>query len=615
MNIIDFFTPKYIDLSSTHCACSANSISALKFYVLQRLVNTAEFLFDFRCICDLFKQNQKQLSQSNDIDLVNVRKIECITEKKSWPSVILQTVALTISAKIYPLGIILLGIKSACYWKNLDREDVDPKNNLVDVENELLLDGVITPSEEEISQTLTDGRIALDTQCTHCILLKKDGAIYLSLLDEIQTINKLQDFIRAETLIVHLYYFKKYYEALSDQPISINSIPEIHEAIESLICLQEMIFVNKTPLLAVNFNFVDVTKKVTDCRGIHNVGNSCYIASVIQMIFSLPQLRSELENLTISELNYSPMEHELFIKHQKLASALKLCLEAHAECFVRSEIDAALEELQRTLLEIGLIEEAKDPTIEMESTLTFLSEIGTSENDLKHLRDDLEEIKKNSKNWKIKSQGEPWEILQNLICMLDKQILLKACFSAIDVENALLKENKISEDRILIPIEIENKEFTFEKGLKKYFSEKMIAEDAPIFDFYLKDGGQKKASLWSEKKSISAVPSYFIVQLNRSVSNGKAIEYYRDVVAVDTANIDLSDCLEEGLELGECSVKYRICSVIIHKGTASQGHYFALKSDEKGNWYKCDDDKVTEVTGGNLTELMGSGYLFLLEKI
>ncbi|OAQ27058.1 hypothetical protein K457DRAFT_1805530 [Linnemannia elongata AG-77] len=73
--------------------------------------------------------------------------------------------------------------------------------------------------------------------------------------------------------------------------------------------------------------------------------------------------------------------------------------------------------------------------------------------------------------------------------------------------------------------------------------------------------------------------------------------------------IDLAEFVADGEQkekLGEDGYKYSIYGVLVHSGVMNRGHYFALlKPQAEGNWYRFNDDTVTQ---GTLADVLEDNY-------
>ncbi|KAF9082945.1 hypothetical protein BGX23_011943 [Mortierella sp. AD031] len=73
--------------------------------------------------------------------------------------------------------------------------------------------------------------------------------------------------------------------------------------------------------------------------------------------------------------------------------------------------------------------------------------------------------------------------------------------------------------------------------------------------------------------------------------------------------IDLAEFVADGEQkekLGEDGYKYSLYGVLVHSGVMNRGHYFALlKPQSDGNWYRFNDDTVTQ---GTLTDVLEDNY-------
>ena len=108
------------------------------------------------------------------------------------------------------------------------------------------------------------------------------------------------------------------------------------------------------------------------------------------------------------------------------------------------------------------------------------------------------------------------------------------------------------------------------------------------------------------------VPKYFTFSINR-------FEYNNGIKTKLNKNIPVSNDLIIDNDL--ISEKYKILTIIIHKGNAIGGHYYCYRviwndSNNSFDIYKLDDSFVSKV---NLVDIKNdieiNGYIFLCEKL
>jgi ubiquitin C-terminal hydrolase len=68
----------------------------------------------------------------------------------------------------------------------------------------------------------------------------------------------------------------------------------------------------------------------------------------------------------------------------------------------------------------------------------------------------------------------------------------------------------------------------------------------------------------------------------------------------------------EGYDKFGCSLK--LISIGCHKGTLNCGHYFAICRHSNNNWYKYDDDTVSQIDIYNNESIFKDGYILIYEK-
>ena len=120
---------------------------------------------------------------------------------------------------------------------------------------------------------------------------------------------------------------------------------------------------------------------------------------------------------------------------------------------------------------------------------------------------------------------------------------------------------------------------------------KLYFEEENIEGGYNVEGYDKKqpAGRWI---SISKWPDYLVLQLQRwefSIETGERHKLNHEFAfPVDLKGEDIKCNFTEQ----KCNFDYTLASVIIHQGTAYQGHYTAIVQGDDGEWYFCDDKKI-----------------------
>lgn len=108
-----------------------------------------------------------------------------------------------------------------------------------------------------------------------------------------------------------------------------------------------------------------------------------------------------------------------------------------------------------------------------------------------------------------------------------------------------------------------------------------------------------------------------LTEVNNNIKLDRRVEF-------DGDELDLTDfCSEEAKEQAEKLTEngralYKICSFTVHRGSGSEGHYFAYRRDKvTGQWRKYDDMKVENVTEEEALEalpLANNVFLELIQK-
>jgi len=128
------------------------------------------------------------------------------------------------------------------------------------------------------------------------------------------------------------------------------------------------------------------------------------------------------------------------------------------------------------------------------------------------------------------------------------------------------------------------------------------------------DETSKNHILAYKQIKLMKVPQYLIIVLKRYKNNSTGNLYKsNNSISFPFDDLDLSS-YAEGYDLIECKLK--LISIGCHEGGLNSGHYFAVCRDKNNNWYKYDDETVTEYQINlNKDNLFKIGYILIYEKI
>ncbi|OHT01021.1 hypothetical protein TRFO_07691 [Tritrichomonas foetus] len=290
--------------------------------------------------------------------------------------------------------------------------------------------------------------------------------------------------------------------------------------------------------------------------GIVNLGSTCYVNSLLQILNVLPNISMKLINKQSND--YSPFVARL----RELLAELK---------FVRG------------------------CSLSIRPLVDTISNFNTSQ------QEDAEEFLLMIVN-AIHDNGSP-EITQHL------QGEITTLFLNGDEVVSSTKENFY-----YLPLPI--------KGLNR-LDEALIrfSQDSKIFGYTI-EGVNDKVDVF-QKSKITKWPDYLCIQLQRwdfpleTQERQKLVHEFDFPIELDTCKIDVNS-----------NKKYTLKGVIVHQGSAEQGHYFAIVRDGINDWYVCNDQSIEYFEISHLpewafgmtddklgsSENIGTGYLLFYEQ-
>lgn len=147
----------------------------------------------------------------------------------------------------------------------------------------------------------------------------------------------------------------------------------------------------------------------------------------------------------------------------------------------------------------------------------------------------------------------------------------------VSVDNEIVATSQETIFNLSLPIEnLSNLSDAFDA----YFEDESIE--------YTVDDKRKPASLW---KSIKKWPDYLVIQLQRwsfkiETMLHKLVHEFDFPVNLKREDIKVHH------ETQKCDSDYTLSGVVIHQGTAEQGHYNAIVLGDDNEWYFCNDKEI-----------------------
>jgi len=330
--------------------------------------------------------------------------------------------------------------------------------------------------------------------------------------------------------------------------------------------------------------------------GLRNRGNTCYLNAAIQCLSNLPlitefflrnehvaDLKNQTKKASADNRNYVILTYE----YDKIIKALwtmsgsiepKSFHESIQKCdpyFIGYEQQDSQESL-------GLIVDALHEGLKYESEMTYN---GVIENTLDQITvDSIEEFK-------IELNGYYSKIVE----LFFGQYINKT----VSFQNKETLSKKFERfNNLSIPLYGK----TLYDSLSKYFEKELLEDD------FLDERTSEKVKVFRQMKMVR-VPKYLIIFLKRY---SEKLNKLNRSISFPIDNLDLSPYCD-GYDSVRCDMK--LLSIGCHKGSLSGGHYFAVCRHINGNWYKFDDNIVTEVDmESERGELFKDGYILIYEK-
>ena len=323
-------------------------------------------------------------------------------------------------------------------------------------------------------------------------------------------------------------------------------------------------------------------------RGIVNVGNSCYLNSVLQVLANVeairesycpappePRLASSFGEVIceMTTASASPVGSR-FILDLRSAMVIKdtdkkytgTNQEDAAECF-NHLVDALYEENCTSAMKKTL---TKTIPIDPEETLTAWS----------------------NRIWKVRSEGCRYNLMRDLF---ETQIL------------ATLTCKRCGETRYtmssswLVDMAVVSQQGKRLTSLREMFSD--YAKESEVEIKCQHCGDQNTPH--TKKDRIFRFPNVLVIHMSRFQYRGKASEKLTH--AIDFPASFKTRDQEEG------SADYDLASTIHHSGSAGGGHYTATVK-ANGDWWKCDDERVNKITPQAVQADKMSPYILLYQR-
>ena len=310
--------------------------------------------------------------------------------------------------------------------------------------------------------------------------------------------------------------------------------------------------------------------KCTTITGITNLGNTCYMNSVMQCLNSLTPLVTYFEgNTYLGDIHPDSKYNGILAK--EVSAAFKI-MNSRGRPISLLSLKELIGNLYNPFVGFGQ-EDAHEFLIKLLELM--YEDLGREKISTLHgTPDDVP-------NGQI-DVGVP-KILEILQGMHKITVLCKSCHytsSSFEPFNVLSLSPPTT------------KTSNVEKLLKCAYGDNHISYTCP---------GCRKQDSSRQKHEIVKLPQVLILHLKRFDVNNKGISKNQQYV----------DFPLEKLNVGESQHAYKLSGITNHYGTLHAGHYISFcKSRSDGGWYKCDDSKITKLDASIKTS---AAYLLYYE--
>ncbi len=348
--------------------------------------------------------------------------------------------------------------------------------------------------------------------------------------------------------------------------------------------------------------------------GLENLGNTCYINTMLQMLMSVTELNDYfLDDEFIEDMNRRVKS--LMINERKQISNNFLLTRSYStmiqdlkkesyDSYVPKNIYKKLNSYHPSFV-MGTQQDSPESLVVMidafHESLKYELNINISgivENEIDQLMlDAANSIDK--KNYSKIYDLFGGRILQSILCKEE------------DRNNEVL--SKRFEPYLQTILEIPDGAETIYDCLDEFFADESLDEDNLYFD----EKSGKKVAADICKKFIN-LPKYLIIVLKRFKQNNMGMIVGKNkskiAIPIDDDHLDLSD-YTVGYDVSNSN--YELISVGLHSGGLHGGHYYAYAKNTKDNkYYVYDDSTVTPLDLDNCEDdLYKNGYYFIFKKI
>lgn len=316
------------------------------------------------------------------------------------------------------------------------------------------------------------------------------------------------------------------------------------------------------------------SKKLTKYAGLKNLGCICYMNSVFQQLFMIPDFRDYIISSDIKMPEDEDFQSNTLFQFQVLMKSLR-----------------------------DVPRKFHSPT---QFCMHFKNFDGTPID--------------------VFSQMDADEFLNNLLDKLENELkkaeqndVIKRTFGGEIVQEIICKDHDYKSERatpfLALPLDVRGN-INLKQCLDKYVAGEMLEGEN---QYYCEDLSKKVDAL--KRECIKRLPNVLIIVLKRFSFNYENMQKVKiNDFCEFPDKLDMSKYTQEFLNNGETDqskdyYNFNLRGVVIHKGSADSGHYYSLIKDQNKKWFEFNDtivkefhykDMPNEAYGDNKTELSQS---------
>ncbi|PWA03028.1 hypothetical protein BB558_000829 [Smittium angustum] len=355
----------------------------------------------------------------------------------------------------------------------------------------------------------------------------------------------------------------------------------------------------KSEMLLSKLEEISANRGEFGFAGIENIGNTCYLNSVLQYYYSIESLRE----LVLKFGDRETWNEELELGRKEGNRGLE-----------REEIEKGVYfvgELHKLFGEMGKINEEKDKRRQY-----VRPSVGLAKAVLEPLDFSVRANEEKEKKVYFMPQQDITECLSLAETYFDcatppeinaentKQVIqrlfdgtLELCYT-LKNKTALVKKETFN--RIIVDLKDSPQETnSTTKCLERFFEGQQVE--------WVDEEGKREMAV--KKTAIEEVPEYLQIQIQRTQFDVERGETYKSSVGITVEEkVSVGRFIKSGEE-----AEYTLYAVMEHEGGAEYGHYWIyIRNSETGEWWKYNDLEVRKASAGEVVDFGGSGRVYCM---